>query len=144
MLVACTMASLCIASAIPTYAANHEFAYQFYGYIGERMPNGEAGLPSNVGYAKSDNEQSYYLTLDKKKGNTKNTLSSKNILGCRMHRQDEKKTVDSYHTFTNYVQKHKIPYTAKVSKGTKMYLCFQKDSSSKSKKVLLVSGRYAP
>ncbi|MGN0485404.1 MAG: hypothetical protein ACI4HI_17840 [Lachnospiraceae bacterium] len=145
-LVACIMAVLCMATATPTYASNHEFVYHFFGFVGERQPNGEEGVPSKVGYAKSDNEQAYYLTLDKKDKNTgkKNNLSKSNVFGCRMHRQDEKKKVDSYHTFTKYVQKRKISYTAKVSKNTKMYLCGQKDDSSTSNKMLYVSGRYAP
>lgn len=139
-----TILTFCIASAAPAYASTAKFAYAFYGFAGERMPNGEQGQPVKKGYPKADNEQAYYLTLNKKNGTHKNNVSANNIFGCRMHRLDEKKTVDSYHTFTNYVQKHRIPYTAKASKNTKMYLCCQKDSGSKSQEMLYVSGKYTP
>lgn len=95
---------------------------------------------------KTDNDQKWYLSIDKtnKETGKDNTVAPSNIFGCRMHKRGSKKSVDVYHTFSNYVSGYGMKYQVKVKKNSKMALAGKKDSASTSNKTLKVSGRYAP
>lgn len=96
-------------------------------------------------YGKSDSDQNWYLSLDEYNDSTliHSTLSSTNILGCRM-RASSGATVDVYHTFSNYVKNYSMTYTATVSSGQSMYLAAKQDSTSTSDQYLVISGHFAP
>lgn len=120
--------------SLTVQASNHSFSWSF---------GSTSGNISTDYYAKSDNDANWYLSLDKKNGSTSNTLSSKNIFGCKMHRSYSD-SVDSYHLFSNYVSSYKISYKSTVGTGDNMKLTGKKDDSSTSSAALKISGRFCP
>lgn len=132
------MACVCLlTTTIPACAKNYPYEFTLKN-------TAETIVKSPV--LKTDNEQTWYLTIDKVNAATgkSNTLSSTNIFGCKMHKSGSKKAVDVYHTFSNYVSGYGMKYQKKVKKDSKMTLAGKKDSRSTSSKTLKVSGRYAP
>lgn len=132
------MACACLmTTTIPACAKNYAYEFTF---------KNTADTTMKPWVTKTDNSQKWYLSIDKVNRETgkNNTLSSSNILGCKMHKQGSKKNVDVYHTFSKYVSGYGMKYRVKVKKNNKMALAGKKDSASTSNKALKVSGRYAP
>ncbi|MTK08108.1 MAG: hypothetical protein F8N38_13620 [Hungatella sp.] len=129
ILVALTCAFLMTASG-SALAANHGFTFKFTDLTNKTTSS----------YAKSDNSQIWYLSLD---NSGSNNMSSANIFGCKMNRTSNN-NVDIYHTFSNYVSGYGISYQSKVYKNDNMYMGAKKDSASTSTTALTISGRFAP
>ncbi|MCM1499553.1 MAG: hypothetical protein NC124_13895 [Clostridium sp.] len=92
-----------------------------------------------------ENTVNYYtITLNKRNGLTKNTMSSSNIFGCRMKDMSIVPAADVYHTFSNYVSDWEIAYQCKVKRGDIMALGAKKDSASTSGDSLKISGSVQP
>lgn len=118
------------------FAANHDFSFSF---------SNVTATQTTSSYAKSDNDQHWYLSLDTTNANTgvANTMSSANIFGCKMHRSSGTDS-STYHTFSNYVSSYPLDYTVSVASGDSMYLAGKKDNASTSSSTLRISGRFAP
>ena len=139
--VGCLMGTMLLTSSVS--AATHEFNFQF-----EDVTTTKDWKET---WAKSDNENRWYITLLESAGILKkSTLSSSNIFGCRMRDMTVGPAVDSYHTFSNHVQSYPIEYIRDsngnpiVGKGHAMRLRAKKDDSSTSSKALKVYGKCAP
>ena len=115
------------------FAANHDFEFKFDNLDHQQTAS----------YAKSDNDQNWYISFDTQNGAVRNNMSSANIFGCKMHRT-KNDGVDVYHTFSNYVSRYPIKYSARVAKDDQMYMVAKKDSASTSVASLNISGRFAP
>ncbi|MDO4337428.1 MAG: hypothetical protein Q4C91_04975 [Eubacteriales bacterium] len=127
----------------PVSAATHEFNFKFTDVYTTK--------DYDEVWAKSDNENSWYITLLKSAGLLKNSnMSSTNIFGCRMRDMSVEPTVDVYHTFSNYISNYKINYLNdsngnQIAKmGHAMRLRAKKDDSSTSSSALTVYGKCAP
>lgn len=135
-LCALSMTMLLGAGSVTASAANHNFSFSFSNTTTTKYTSY---------YAKSDNSQYWYITLDKTNASTgvSNTMSSSNIFGCKMHRSYSD-SVDVYHTFSNYVTSYGIKYQTTVYKDDNMRLAGKKDNTSSSSATLRISGRIAP
>ncbi len=121
--------------SMTAFAVNHDFEFEF-----KNLHNQQTGS-----YGKSDNDQKWYISLDTVNSRTgrANNMSSTNIFGCKMHR-NYNDTVDTYHTFSNYVSAYPIGYSSTVYKNDVMHMVAKKDSNSTSSAYLNISGRFAP
>jgi len=120
----------------PAFAANQEFNFDF-----DSLYQKASSDPAT----KSDSEQNWYISFEHyNKYGQRNTMSSSNIFGCRIHSDYDNSTPDRYHTFSNYVNNYRMPYQRYVASGTDMYLRGQKDDDSKSGAELLISGLFCP
>jgi hypothetical protein len=130
--------SLFDTGVMTVHARNYPYKFKFEDDVN----------PQHTDYfAKSDHDSFWYISTKKYDYDTfpkkKNTLSSTNIFGCRMHR-DKNDNVDGYHTFSNYIDSYPIEYRNKVRAGDNMRLFGKKDDSSTSSKALKISGWFAP
>jgi hypothetical protein len=130
--------SLCmIFSSATAFAANHDYYFIFN--------NEESSQTQAAYYQKSDNEQKWYISIDEYYNytTTKNTMSSFNIFACMLHRKYND-TVDTWHTFSNYVTSYGINYATPVYQYDEMRIEGKKHYQSTSTTQLRVSGRFAP
>lgn len=137
----CLIGMLSMTSSV--YAATHSFDFKFNDVYTTK--------DYDEVWAKSDNENAWYITLLKNAGFMNNSnMSSSNIFGCRMRDMSIEPTVDNYHTFSNYISNYKISYLTGangqqlVGKGHAMRLRGKKDDSSALTKKLTIYGKCAP
>jgi hypothetical protein len=137
------VALLCLFSLLDTGVMTVQAGSHFYQFEFEDDVNDQ----STKYYAKSDHDQFWYISLKKTAPSIiapkKNTLSSTNIFGCKMHREKDD-NVDRYHTFSNYIDSYPIEYRNKVRAADKMRLTGKKDNTSTSTKSFKISGFFAP
>lgn len=125
--------TLLVAVLVPVTALaaspNYAFSFDFYNLSNQ----------TTATYEKGDSEQNWYISLY---NNGTNNMSSSNILGVRMNRGGY--YVSGYHTFSNYVTSHQLPYTTSVKSTDMMYMGAKKDNTSTSSAALHISGQFNP
>lgn len=125
--------AISVMSPVCAFAANHPYSFTFENVTDTTR----TGL-----YSKSDSDQHWYLSTY---NYAENTLSSRNVLGVRMHDTAHTGYVSNYHTITDYSTYLCYDYTTEVSNvDNKFYLGAKKDDSSTSSAALTISGQFCP
>ena len=110
----------------PVMAVTRDFDWTF---------NSTAGtLSTNSGY-KNDNEQNYYLTINK------DNISASNIFGTRIRKAANNAAMSPYVLHTSYESSAKYGYSSAVNTSTLYYMRGKKDDSSATTTPLHVAGK---
>lgn len=124
------VAAIAPVTALASSTGDYYFYFEFEDLENYRLAD----------HTKGDTDQYWVLTLY---NDGTNNLSSSNIFGAKMNSTDGR-TVDRYHTFSNYVSHYAVNYEATVYSNDTMYLGIKKDDKSKSSENLIISGAYNP
>lgn len=122
--------SICTGGSVAS-AAGHKLSFDF---------TSKSQTKSTDPYAKNDNEQNAYVTVEDSSNN--DFIPGEDVFGCRIRRASDDEFMTEY-TLTNQFITYKLPYTKEGYKNKKYYLRGKIDSSGKYS-VLSVRGLWLP